>query len=438
MHAKFLSAFIALLTLLSPCMTEATPNIQHWTTAQGTRVYFVRTEGLPMVDLRVVFAAGSVYDGTQHGVASLTSALLDSGAGKWNADDIAQRLESVGAVMETSVSKDTGSLYLRSLTDPDKLNVAVGTLHAILTKPLFTAEDFERQKRQALLSLQEKEESPGNLAEVIYTKAIYGDHPYGHPTDGEIGTVTQLTRNDLVKFYQRYYVAANAMVAIVGDLARADAETLVERLLAGLPQGAPAETLPAVAEPLAATTVKQFFPSTQTHVLIGEPVLIYNDPDYFPLYVGNHILGGSGLVARITQEVREKRGLSYSASSYFSPRAGKGPFTMRLQTRNEQTDKALKVMMETANKFIAEGPTDKELKAAKQNLVGGFVLRIDNNRKIAEYVATIGFYGLPLDYLNTFNAKVQSVTVANIVKAFKTRVDPARFQTVLVGGAAGK
>ena len=228
------------------------------------------------------------------------------------------------------------------------------------------------------------------------------------------------------------------MVAIVGDLARADAETLVERLLAGLPQGAPAETLPAVAEPLAATTVKQFFPSTQTHVLIGEPVLIYNDPDYFPLYVGNHILGGSGLVARITQEVREKRGLSYSASSYFSPRAGKGPFTMRLQTRNEQTDKALKVMMETANKFIAEGPTDKELKAAKQNLVGGFVIRIDNNRKIAEYVATIGFYGLPLDYLNTFNAKVQSVTVANIVKAFKTRVDPARFQTVLVGGAAGK
>jgi zinc protease len=313
----------------------------------------------------------------------------------------------------------------------------VGTLHAILTKPLFTAEDFDRQKRQALLSLQEKEESPGNLAEVIYTKAIYGDHPYGHPTDGEIGTVTQLTRNDLVKFYQRYYVAANAMVAIVGDLARADAETLVERLLAGVPQGAPAETLPAVAEPLA-TTVKQFFPSTQTHVLIGEPVLVYNDPDYFPLYVGNHILGGSGLVARITQEVREKRGLSYSASSYFSPRAGKGPFTMRLQTRNEQTDKALKVMMETANKFIAEGPTDEELEAAKQNIAGGFVLRIDNNRKIAEYVATIGFYGLPLDYLNTFTAKVQSVTVANIVKAFKTRVDPARFQTVLVGGAAGK
>jgi zinc protease len=438
MHAKFLSAFIALLILLSPCMAQATPGIQYWTTAQGTRVYFVRTEGLPMVDLRVVFAAGSVYDGAQHGVASLTSALLDSEAGKWNADEIAQRLDSVGAVMETSVSKDTGSLYLRSLTDPDKLNVAVETLHAILTQPLFTAQDFERQKRQVLLGLQEKEESPGDLAEVIYAKAIYGDHPYGHPTDGEIGTVSKLTRNDLIKFYQRYYVAANAVVAVVGDLARADAETIVERVLAGLPQGAPAETLPTVAEPLAANTVKRFFPSTQTHVLVGEPVLSFNDPDYFPLYVGNHILGGSGLVARITQEVREKRGLSYSANSHFFPRAGKGPFTIRLQTRNGQTDRAMKVMMETANKFIAEGPTDKELEAAKQNIVGGFVLRIDNNRKIAEYMATIGFYGLPLDYLNTFTAKVQSVTVADIVKAFKARVDPARFQTVLVGGAAGQ
>ena len=438
MYTKFLSAFIALLTLLSPCIAQATPDIQYWTTAQGTRVYFVRTEGLPLVDLRVVFAAGSVHDGAQHGVASLTSALLESGAGIWDADDIAQRLESVGAIMETSVSKDTGSLYLRSLTDPDKLNVAVDTLHAILTQPLFAAKDFEREKKQVLLGLQAKEESPGDLAEVIYTKAIYGDHPYGHSTDGEIGTVTKLTHNDLVKFYQRYYVAANAVVAVVGDLARADAETIVERVLAGLPQGAPVETLPTVAEPLAATTMKQFFPSAQTHVLVGEPVLSFNDPDYFTLYVGNHILGGGGLVARITEEVREKRGLSYSANSYFSPRAGKGPFTMRLQTRNEQTDKALKVMMETAKKFIVEGPTDKELEAAKQNIVGGFVLRIDNNRKIAEYVATIGFYGLPLDYLNTFTAKVQTVTVADIVKAFKARVDPARFQTVLVGGAAGK
>ncbi|WP_054773474.1 M16 family metallopeptidase [Methylogaea oryzae] len=141
-------------------------------------------------------------------------------------------------------------------------------------------------------------------------------------------------------------------------------------------------------------------------------------------------------MSRITEEVREKRGLSYSANSYFSPQAGKGPFTMSLQTRNDQSEEALKVLMETANKFIADGPTDKELEAAKNNIVGGFALRIDSNQKIAEYVAAIGFYGLPLDYLDTFIAKVQAVTVVDVAKAFKARLDPSRFQTVLVGGGA--
>ncbi|WP_162232387.1 M16 family metallopeptidase, partial [Methylogaea oryzae] len=227
MYAKFLSLFVALSALVSVGSAHAAPDIQHWTTAQGARVYFVRTEGLPLVDLRVVFAAGSARDGEQHGVASLTSALLDSGAGAWDADAIAQRLEGVGAIMGTSASKDSGSLSLRSLTDPDKLNVAVDTLHAVLTQPRFAAKDFEREKKQVLLALKAREESPAELAAVAYTKAIYGDHPYGHPSDGEVATVAKLSRNDLLKFYQRYYVASNAVVALVGDVDRAGAEQLV-------------------------------------------------------------------------------------------------------------------------------------------------------------------------------------------------------------------
>lgn len=438
MRVKPPQFFVALLALLCAWTVQAAPNIQHWTTPQGSRVYFVRTDGLPLVDVRVVFAAGSARDGTQHGLAALTSALLDTGAGKWSADTIAQRLEGVGAIMSVTASKDSAALSLRSLTDADKLSVALDTLHAVLTQPSFAAKDFAREKQQVLLGLKQREESPADLAAVAYIKALYGDHPYGHPPDGEIVTVAKLTRGDLVNFYKRHYVASNAMVAVVGDVSRADAQALVKRLLDGLPQGTPAEALPLVVEPVAAATLKRTFPSAQTHVLVGAPLLTFNDPDYFSLYVGNHILGGGGFVSRITEEVREKRGLSYSANSYFSPQAGKGPFTMSLQTRNDQTDAALKVLMDTAQQFIADGPIEPELQAAKQNIVGGFALRTDSNQKIAEYVAVIGFYGLPLDYLDTFIGKVQAVSVEDIAKAFRARVDPAKFQTVLVGGVVGK
>lgn len=431
-----LSSLLGLLTWFGVCTVQAAPVIEQWSTAQGSRVYFVHSAGLPMVDVRVVFAAGSARDGTQHGLAALTSALLDTGAGPWNADAIAQRLEGVGALLGTTASKDSASLSLRSLNDADKLGVALDTLHTVLTQPLFTAKDFEREKQQVLLGLKQREESPAELASVAFGKALYGEHPYAHPIDGEIATVTKLTRNDLINFYRRYYVANNAILAVVGDVTRGEAENLVNRIMLGLPKGEPAAALPPVADPAAADTVKIPFPSAQTHVLVGAPVLKYGDPDYFPLYVGNHILGGGGFVSRITEQVREKRGLSYSANSYFMPQADKGPFTMSLQTRNDQTAEALQVLMDTAQKFIAEGPSESELQAAQQNIVGGFALRVDSNQKIAEYVAMLGFYGLPLDYLDTFIGKIQAVSVADIAKAFRARVDPARFQTVLVGGAA--
>jgi zinc protease len=158
------------------------------------------------------------------------------------------------------------------------------------------------------------------------------------------------------------------------------------------------------------------------------------DPDFFPLYVGNHILGGSGLVSQLYEEVREKRGLSYSVYSAFIPMQKKGPFILGLQTRNDQLEEALGVLRETLQRFHDQGPTDKELVAAKKNITGGFALRIDSNSKIIEYLAVIGFYGLPLDYLETFNDKVMAVTREQIRDAFQRRVHPDVMATVIVGG----
>ena len=174
-------------------------------------------------------------------------------------------------------------------------------------------------------------------------------------------------------------------------------------------------------------------PSSQVHILLGQPGIRRGDPDYFPLYVGNHILGGGGFVSRLYEEVREKRGLSYGAYSYFSPRRGLGPFTASLQTRADQQAQALQVMRETIRAFIERGPTPEELEAAQKNISGGFPLRLDSNSKILGYIAMIGFYDLPLNYLDTFIDKVNAVTIEEIRDAFKRRLHPERFVTVLVG-----
>jgi zinc protease len=179
-------------------------------------------------------------------------------------------------------------------------------------------------------------------------------------------------------------------------------------------------------------------PATQAHILLGYPGITRTDPDYFPLWVGNYILGGGGFVSRLTEEVRQKRGYAYSVYSYFMPLREAGPFQIGLQTKKEQAEEALDVVRATLDEFIAKGPSEKELKAAKDNIIGGFPLRIDSNRKIADYLAMIGFYGLPLSYLEDFPKNVEKVTAAQIRDAFRRRIDPGRLVTVVVGAADAK
>lgn len=414
----------------------AGPKIQSWRTENGVKVYYVYTPELPLVDVQMVFAAGSAWDGDRFGLAHLTSALLDTGAGRWDADAIARRLENVGAQLSTGVSRDSAWLDLRSLTAADKLEVALETAAEILAHPRFARADFERERKRLLLALKQREESPGQLAAMRFYKMIYGDHPYAHPSEGEIDTVKALRRQDLEDFHRRYYVARNALVVVVGAVSRTEADRIARRLTDALPQGEPAAPIPPVPAPQRARTERKPFPSAQTHIYTGMPVIKRGDPDYYALYVGNHVLGGGGFTSRIVKEVREKRGLSYSAYSYFVPLKEKGPFVAGLQTRNDAAAAALGVLRQTIDRYLAEGPTETELEAAKKNITGGFVLRYDSNAKLADYVAMIGFYGLPLDYLDRFPREVSRVDRAAVVEAFRRHLDPDRFQTVLVGGGA--
>jgi zinc protease len=427
---------IGLVLLAFSQSVFATAKIEHWQTSQGSRVYFVQADALPMVDIQVVFDAGSARDGQQFGLAALTSALLDTGAGQWNADQIALRFESVGANFGAGLSSDNASLSLRTLTEPALFDKALETMHVILTKPKFNNADFLREKNRTLAGIKQREESPAEVASEAFSNKLYSTHPYAHPDSGIKETVSRIKAKDLIQFYKKYYVSSNAMVVIVGNLTKEQAQQTAEKLLADLPAGQKPEAIPDVTMPTQASEQHIEFPSTQTHVLVGLPGTWRKDPDYFNLYIGNHILGGSGLVSKLFSEVREKRGLAYSASSSFSPMLKQGPFVVSLQTRNDQTKQALEVLNATLADFINKGPTQAELDAAKKNIIGGFPMRFDTNKKLAGYVAMIGFYDMPLDYLDTFRQKIEETTIDSIKAALNRKVNTALLQTVTVGNSA--
>jgi len=425
---------LAAALLLLGAAAQATPQIQTWQTGNGARVLFVAAPELPMVDVRVVFDAGSARDGDRPGLAAFTASMLNEGARDWNADTIAERLENVGAELGASADRDMTAVSLRSLTREPALDTALTTLSGVLAAPNFPPDDLERMRENALIGLRQEEEQPGKVGQKALYRQIFGSHPYAADPSGTATSIRALTREDLQGFHQRYYTGANAVVAIIGALDRPAAEALAERVVGGLPQGERPAPLPEVPELGAESLERISFPSSQTHVLAGQPGMRRGDPDYFALYLGNHILGGSGLVSQLMEEVREKRGLSYSTYSYFLPLAQPGPFLMGLQTKNAQADEARKVMIDTVKRFVAEGPAEAELAAAKKNLTGGFPLRIAENAEIVQYLAVIGFYGLPLDYLDRFTDRVEAVTADQIRDAFARRVHPERLAIVTVGG----
>ena len=409
--------------------------IEQWQTSSGAKVLFVANRGLPMLDVSVDFPAGSGYDtGAKAGVAAMTNGLLRMGADGLGEDDIARRFADIGAALGGRFDFDRAGLSLRTLSDPRQREPALDLLARILRAPAFPAAVLNREKARQIGALKESDLKPDSQAGRMFYRLVYREHPYALRSVGEVDTVGNMTRDDLLAFYRQHYAADRAVIAIMGDVSRADAGAIAEQLTRGLPRSnGAAPALPQVIPLERAITRGVAHPATQSHIPIGAPGIHRGDPDYFPLFVGNHILGGGGFVSRINEEVRQKRGLAYSAYSYFSPQQVPGPFVIGMQTRRDQADEALAVTRKTLRDFVSNGPTEKELLAAKQNIVGGFPMRIDSNRKIHEYLAVIGFYGLPVSYLEGFVGNGERVTVADIKAAFAKHVDPEKLVTVVVG-----
>jgi len=414
------------------CAAHAALPIQHWTTPNGARVYFVRADTIPMLDVSLGFDAGSRFDPAgREGLASLVNAMLARGAAGLDESAISEGFARVGAQRGGGVGDDRASVTLRTLASEPELDDAIGLLARVVSRPEFPEAVLAREKERAIQAIREAQTRPGTIAQRTLDRAMYGSHPYGAHAEPE--SVAVIGRDDLVAFYRGHYDARGAVVSMIGAISRARAQAIAEQLTRDLPAGGASRAIGPVVPPATAIDRRIEHPASQSHILIGQPALARGDPDFFPLLVGNYVLGGGGFVSRLYDEVREKRGLAYSVYSYFSPMLQPGPFTIGLQTQREQTAVALGVVRETLARFLREGPTEAELQAAKSNLVGGFALRIDSNRKILDNLAMIGFYRLPLDYLDRWTARVEAVTLEQVRAAFARHVHPDTLVTVVVG-----
>ena len=417
--------------------------IERWTQPSGAQVFLVESPAIPMVDVRLELDAGARRDpADKPGLANLMAAATSDGVRATatepalDENGLSEAWADLGGSFGGSASADRMTFSLRSLTYPDLLPKAVALAARQLADPSFPEAIWLRDRPKMIASLKEAQTRPGNVAGKAFIKAVYGSHPYG--AEMTEATLLNTSVQDMAALHDRVLRPCRAKVSIVGALNRAQADTLVTQLLARLPQGA-CPVLPVVPEvaPLQQAQEQDIaFASAQAHVLMGQPGYARRDPDHFALVVGNHILGGGGFTSRLTAEVREKRGLTYSVYSYFSPGLHAGAFTIGLQTRPDQAQQALKLVREVLTQFVAKGPTEKELQAAKDNLIGGFPLLLDGNRKLLENVANIAWNDLPLDYLDTWTQHIQALTVADIRAAFARKVQPEKMVTVVLGAPA--
>lgn len=425
----------SIIFLICACIcasAHALPEIEVWTTKNGLKVLLVESTELPMVDIALTFDAGSTRDEDLAGLSVMTHSLLDKGTADLDADEIASKFEDVGAQYSTSVDLDRSSISLRSLSDENLFADALDTFISVVAKPSFPKRDFARERKRLLIALEDQEQRPSEIVSRTFYASLYANHPYAQPSHGTTESVNKISLKAIRQFHKQHIVAGNAILAIVGDVNYEQAKSIADRISQSLPKGREQEK-PHSMQPVKTSTQHIEFPSQQAHVRIGQIGIERGHPDYFSLYVGNHILGGGGFTSRLVEEVRSKRGLSYSVYSYFLPLQQPGPFMLGLQTRADQVQQAIDVCNDVLNNYIEKGPTQEELTLSKQSIVGGFPLRIDSNRDVLGYLSLIGYYDLPLSYLKDFTDNVEKVTLQDIQQAFRKHVDTKSFVTVVVG-----
>jgi len=436
---KFNLIITTLMLVFSSAYATTPFKTTSWHTKTGALVIFYQAMEVPILDITIAFAAGSAYDLQDFGLSTLTLKLLNQGNNGEDSTTIAEKLADTGAQYEAINNQDMVVLNLKTLTDDKPLNESIKIYKDIITRPDFREDAFMQEKSQQLMAIKQTLESPEAIANQAFFQMLYKNHPYAHPVIGNHDSVNNLTVEKVKNFYHKYFVSKNAIIVLVGAINEQTAKKISENLTKDLPEGKKAEKIPLANELSEEMDIEVPFKASQTVIYLGQLAITHHDPNYFPLLVGNYILGGgSSLDSQLSKELREKRGLTYGVSSQIALMKANGPFIISFSTKSTNTKEALDVARKTLTKFINNGATEEELIAAKQYLTGSFPLSLASNRNIAYMLLKIAFYQMPDDFITTYIEKINAVTLKEIKLALERLIKPNKLLQVSVGKNGNK
>ncbi|MEM7507936.1 MAG: pitrilysin family protein [Pseudomonadota bacterium] len=410
-------------------------DIQEVTSPGGTTYWLVEEPSIPIVSLEISFLGGARLNPTgQEGLAKMFSALLDEGAGDLDAVAFANKRNDLSARFGFGAGRDALTVSAQMLVET--MEPAAALLASALADPRFDESSLERVRAQILSNLAEDETDPGAIAGKAWYAAAFPDHPYGIPQSGTPESVAALTRADLVAAQPILLNRANATVAIVGALDEAQASALIDTVMEGVAKGEAFQSEWAkVSPPPGIQLIDLDVP--QSTAIFGHAGIKRTDPDFIPAFVMNYILGGGSFNSRLTEEVRENRGLAYSVYSSMRVMDERALFLGSVQTANEGMAESLEVIQAEWSKMAEEGLSQADLEKAKKFLTGAFPLRFDSNAKIAGYLVFMQEAELGIDYLDTRNDLIEAVTLEQVNGAATRLLNPDGLSITVVGRPAG-
>lgn len=427
------AALVSLITLLA--LPAQAIDIQQVTSPEGVEAWLVEDDSIPFVAIEFQFRGGASMDAPgKRGAVNLMTALLEEGAGQRDATAFAQAVEDLGARIGFSAGDDTVSVSFRALNETRA--EAADLLAQALSQPRFDDTALERVRAQVLAVIRAEATDPGAIAAAEMARQAWGDHPYGSSVNGTAGSVAALTRQDLVAAKNRVLARDRVVVGAAGDIGPEELGLLVDRILAGLPDEATAP-LPEPAElALSGGVTVLDWDSPQTVVSFAGPGIAIDDPDYFAAFVANHILGGGGFSSRLMDEIREKRGLTYGVGTGLATGIYGQTWQGGMASANGTVAEAVDLIREEWARMAA-GVTEDELTDAKTYLTGEYPLRFDGNGRIASIMAGMQLIGLPVDYIDSRNERVEAVTAEDVARVAGEMLDLDQLRFVLVGRPEG-
>lgn len=428
-YRKYASVTVAglwLATAVSFCMialvaltnvARAAVEIQEVRSESGITAWLVEDYTVPLVSIRFVFeGAGAVQNPEgREGLAQLMSGLFDEGAGELDSDAFQLALDDVGAEMSFSAGTDHFAGNMRTLAETRE--DAFALLATAIQEPRFDQEPVDRIRSQLISRIVASERDPQTLASIAFAEALYGDHPYARREQGTAETLNAATTDDLREFHRKTFARDNLRVAIVGAISPEEAKEELDRLFAALPENADLVPVPFV-EPRLDQTVRQVYDLPQSSVRLTYPGIERKDPEFFAAFIMNHILGGGTFTSRLFREVRERRGLAYGVSSGLSNSRYSNALMIGTATASSRVDETIAVLREEVERMAEEGPTEEELEAAKQYLIGAYAINnLDSSRSIANTLVQLQLEELGIDYIERRNGLIEEVTREQVADA---------------------